>query len=355
MPPNSSQEYTGVLDPYDVQTGDGDLKHDIVKPQGAKDRKMELIWKNIFIFSLAHVFFFYGFYLMATGQCKWQSIVFVAFQYLMSGLGITVGVHRLWSHRSFKATFGLQVFLVFCNTLAYENSVIHWAREHRVHHKYSETDADPVNSKRGFFFSHCGWLMCRKHPDVAIKGKGIDISDLTENPVLAFQNKHYMPLMFLCCFVLPTVIPVYLWGETVTNAFIVDGVARWIFGLHCTWLINSAAHMFGTKPYDHRLNPSNNDWVSMATFGEGYHNYHHVFPWDYKTNEFGNTWFNVTTSFIRLCAKMGWAYDLQTVSMEMVEKRVKRTGDGSHALWGHMEEASREEFGEIEHARPKVE
>lgn len=354
MPPNTHKEYTGVLDAYDVQTGDGDLEHDITKPQGAKERKMELLWKNIAIFSLAHVIFFYGSYLMATGQCKWQTTLFVPFLYLLSGFGVTVGVHRLWSHRSFKANFGVQVFLAACNTIAYENSVIHWAREHRVHHKYSETDGDPVNSKRGFFFSHCGWLMCRKHPDVAIKGRGIDISDLTSNPVLAFQHKYYMPLMFLACFVLPTWIPVYFWGETVGNAFIVDGVTRWIFGLHCTWLINSAAHMFGTKPYDRRLNPSNNDWVSMATFGEGYHNYHHVFPWDYKTAEFGNSFMNVTTMFIEICAKFGWTYDLQTVSVDMVEKRVKRTGDGSHSLWGHLEEASREEYGQILNARPKV-
>lgn len=353
MPPNSSQEYTGVLDAHDVQTGDGDLVHDITKPQGAQDRKMQLIWKNIFVFAFAHVVTVYGFYLMATGQCKWQTSLFVPFLYLLSGFGITVGVHRLWSHRCFKANTGLQIFLTFCNTIAYENSVIHWAREHRVHHKYSETDADPVNSKRGFFFSHCGWLMVRKHPEVAIKGKGVDVSDLYANPILAFQNKHYIPLMLLCCIVLPTTIPVYVWGETVKNALVVAVVTRWMFGLHCTWLINSAAHMFGTKPYDKRLNPSNNDWVSMATFGEGYHNYHHVFPWDYKTNEFGNSMFNVTTSFIRFCAMMGWAYDLQTVSVEMVEKRVKRTGDGSHNLWGHMEEASREEFGTIENPRPK--
>lgn len=347
MSPNAkNKEFTGVLHAEDVQTGDGDLEHDITAPQGAGYRDIELLWKNILIFVSAHMVLVFGMYLIFTGQCKIQTSLFAVWLYVFSGLGITAGVHRLWSHRSYKANWGVQVLLTFASTIAYENSVIHWAREHRVHHKYSETDADPVNSKRGFFFAHCGWLMCRKHPDVARKGKGIDISDLTTNPILAFQNKHYMPLMVLCCFVMPTMLPVYGWGESWSKALVVAGITRWIFTLNCTWLINSAAHQFGSRPYDHRLNPSNNDWVSFPTLGEGYHNYHHVFPWDYKTSEFGNSFLNLTTMFIETCARMGWTSDLQTVTVEMVEKRVKRTGDGSHRFWG-TEYSTKEEYEQM--------
>lgn len=86
------------------------------------------------------------------------------FTYKLSLFGITAGVHRLWSHRAYKARFPLRVFLAFCNSVSYQNSIYEWARDHRVHHKYTETNADPVNSKRGFFFSHVGWLCCKKHP-----------------------------------------------------------------------------------------------------------------------------------------------------------------------------------------------
>lgn len=107
----------------------------------------------------------------------------------MGGLGITAGAHRLWAHRSYKARFPLRVLLAFFNTVAFQDCALHWARDHRVHHKYSETDADPHNATRGFFFSHVGWLLCKKHPEVIAKGKGLDISDLKADPVLRFQKE----------------------------------------------------------------------------------------------------------------------------------------------------------------------
>ncbi|XP_039305445.1 acyl-CoA Delta(11) desaturase isoform X2 [Solenopsis invicta] len=249
-------------------------------------------------------------------------------------MGITAGNHRLWAHRSYKAKWPLQLLLVIMSTIAFQFDVIHWSRDHRVHHKYSETDADPHNAKRGFFFAHVGWLVCRKHSEVKKKGKEIDISDLESNPILAFQKKYYNILVLLLCFILPTVIPVVFWGETWTNAYFIPTVFRHILTLHITWLVNSAAHMFGNKPYDRHINPAENKGVAMLTLGEGWHNYHHVFPWDYKAAELGNYRLNFTTAFIDFCAKIGWAYDLKTVSEETIRKRVERTGDGSHELWG---------------------
>lgn len=324
-------ELTGTLWSHDVQTNDGQLKHDVIVLQGAENRKNEYLWINIGVFVFAHLSSFYGIYLIFTGA-RLYTIIFAICIYLTSGIGITAGVHRLWSHRSYKAKLPLQILLMVLSTIAYENSVTHWAREHRVHHKYSETDADPVNSKRGFFFSHMGWLMVKKHPSVAIKGAGIDISDLTANPVLAFQKKYYAFLMIPLCFILPTVIPMYCWNETLENSWYVATMLRWIFGLHATWLINSAAHKFGSKPYDKRINPSNNDIVTLFTFGEGYHNYHHTFPWDSTTSELGNQTYNATTAFIKFMERIGWAYDLQSVDKEMVKRRVLRTGDGSHIM-----------------------
>ncbi|XP_065204291.1 acyl-CoA Delta-9 desaturase-like [Planococcus citri] len=109
---------------------------------------------------------------------------------------------------------------------------------------------------------------------------------------------------------------------------------RYTWTLNMTWLVNSAAHMWGNKPYDRHINPSENKCVSFVALGEGWHNYHHVFPWDYKTAELGDYSANPTTAFIDFFAKIGWAYDLKTVSVEMIKKRAEKTGDGSHPVWG---------------------
>lgn len=167
-----------------------------------------------------------------------------------AGLGVTAGVHRLWSHKSYKAKLPLRILLCFFQTLAFQNSVYEWSRDHRVHHKFTDTNADPHNSRRGFFFSHMGWLMCRKHPDVALKGKTIDMSDLQADPVVAFQKKYYTILGPMIGLVLPTMIPTYFWDENWYIAFTVSGMLRYLITLHFTWLVNSAAHMWGYKPYD---------------------------------------------------------------------------------------------------------
>lgn len=181
---------------------------------------------------------------------NYSFLVSATILYQLGGLGITAGAHRLWAHRAYKARWPLSIFLMICNTLAFQNCVIEWSRDHRVHHKYSETDADPHNAKRGFFFAHCGWLLCRKHPEVKNKGSGIDLGDLERDPILAFQKKYYLTLMPIICFVIPTIIPVYLWGETWTNAWFVSTLFRYTFTLNATWLVNSAAHLWGNRPYD---------------------------------------------------------------------------------------------------------
>lgn len=109
--------------------------------------------------------------------------------YSISILGITAGVHRLWTHRAYKAKWPLRLILMLFNTVAFQDPIYHWVRDHRVHHKFSDTDADPFNPSRGFFFSHIGWLFCKKHPDVAAKGKSIDLSDLKADPIVMFQRK----------------------------------------------------------------------------------------------------------------------------------------------------------------------
>jgi len=328
MPPNISMP-TGVLQEQDDEVSALNIPQDLSKPD---NRKLKIVWRNVILMGYLHMIGAFGFYLMFT-SAKLATSIQAILLYQLGGFGITAGAHRLWAHRSYKAKWPLRLILTFCNTLAFEDSVIDWARDHRVHHKFSETDADPHNAKRGFFFSHVGWLLCRKHPQVKEQGKKIDLSDLRADPILAFQKRHYKKLMLLVCFVWPTAMSMYFWNETFLNAFCVN-LFRYILTLNATWLVNSAAHLWGQRPYDKYINPSENLSVAVLALGEGWHNYHHTFPWDYKTSELGKYSVNFSAAFIDFFAKIGWAYDLKTVSTEMIQKRVERTGDGTHEIWG---------------------
>lgn len=147
-----------------------------------------------------------------------------------------------------------------------QNTMYDWVRDHRVHHKYSETIADPHNVNRGFFFAHVGWLMLRKHPEVIKKGRIIDMSDILSDPVVQFQQKYvtqkqmfisnfcncylylkryFAPLKIMLCFIIPTIVPVYFWNESWFFAIISQCILRYTMSLNFTWSVNSAAHMFG--------------------------------------------------------------------------------------------------------------
>ena len=127
---------------------------------------------------------------------------------------------------------------------------------------------------------------------------------------------------------IPNLVPWYFWGESLWNAYFVAVVLRYCLALNSTWLVNSAAHMFGDKPYDVTMKPTENPTVSILTLGEGYHNYHHAFPWDYRVSEWG--WNkNITTVILDFLGKLGIAYDFHTASPEMIKARKLRTGKDS--------------------------
>lgn len=285
------------------------------------------VWRNIILMALLHLSALYSLCLIPSA--KFATVFWAYLCFLVSGLGVTAGAHRLWSHRSYKASLPLRIILAIANSMAFQNDIFEWARDHRVHHKFSETDADPHNATRGFFFSHIGWLLVRKHPDVIEKGKKLDLSDLKADKVVMFQRRHYKLSVLLLCFVFPSLVPWYFWGETFWNSFYLAALLRYTVGLNATWLVNSAAHMWGNRPYNQHINPRENRFVVFGALGEGYHNYHHTFPFDYSTSEYGWRW-NFTTSFIDLMCHLGLASDRKKVEKATVLARIVRTGDGSH-------------------------
>src|SRR5690349_2141299 len=128
------------------------------------------------------------------------------------GVSLTAGAHRLWAHKTYEAKLPLRIFMMLGFTTAGQNCIYIWARDHRVHHKWADTDADPHNTLRGYFFAHVGWLMRKKHPELKLKAKTLDFSDLLDDPVVKIQKDYYYLFYALFTFFIPVAIPVYCWG-----------------------------------------------------------------------------------------------------------------------------------------------
>ena len=254
---------------------------------------------------LAHVAALVG--LFKIPECQWQTLLWAFVLWPISGLGITAGVHRLWAHRSYNATFPLRVVLMLANSIANQGSIWHWARDHRVHHKHSETDADPHNATRGFFFAHMGWLFVKKHQSVVAAGRQLNHDDLAMDSTVVFQKRLDPWFALFMCMVMPGLVCT-LWGDNFWNGYWVAGGLRYICVLHFTWCVNSAAHLYGDHPYDPKSWPAENPLVSVMAIGEGWHNWHHKYPFDYAASEFGiGKQFNPTKLFIDTCIFFGLA------------------------------------------------
>jgi len=305
--------------------------HKSSEPVDEKLPPLDIVWPNVVWYLFLHVGGLYGLTLLTKAHP--YTLLFGSFILWSSSMSITAGAHRLWTHRSYRAKLPLRIFLILSNLCAMQNSIIEWARDHRVHHKFTETNADPYNALRGLFFSHCGWLMCRKHPEVKEKGKKINLDDLYSDPVCRIQDKYYKPATLFMNFVMPTLVPWYFWGEDAWIAYIVCGITRYIIVMNITWSVNSFAHLWGNKPYDKHIHPTDNLFVIFVSWGEGFHNYHHAFPTDYSTSEFGFR-FNATTMFIDAMAWLGLADHCRKASTEAVLHKKQRTGDRTKG-YGH--------------------
>lgn len=319
----------------------------------------EIRWPDFFAQLFLHTGLLIGLWYIVTLQTKLYTLMWTIFLVWASGVGITAGAHRLWSHKSYKAKWPLRLLLMFLFTICGQRDAYTWAHDHRVHHKYSETDADPHNANRGFFFAHVGWVFLTPHPEVVEKRRIIDMSDLEADAIVMWQKRYYLPLFALLAIGLPVFVPYYYWSENLWVSFWVCFTLRFTTTLNIAFFVNSVAHMFGNRPYDKNISPVENLSVSIAALGEGWHNYHHVFPWDYKTGELGNYMFNVTTGVIDAFAWLGWAYERKSVSPEIIARRAAKYGDGTRFLtdeyahkdpvWGYGDEdISHDDLEDIE-------
>ncbi|KAK2807285.1 stearoyl-CoA 9-desaturase [Emmonsiellopsis sp. PD_5] len=241
--------------------------------------------------------------------------IFAVFYYFNTGLGITAGYHRLWSHRSYRASIPLKIYLAAVGVGAIQGSIRWWSRGHRAHHRYTDTERDPYSVRKGFWYSHLGWMVMKQNP----KNIGrADITDLNEDPIVTWQHRYYIPAVLFMGLGLPMVVCGGIWGDWV-GGLLYAGVIRAMFVQQATFCVNSLAHWLGEQPFDDRHSPRDHLVTALVTLGEGYHNFHHEFPSDYR-NAIEWWQYDPTKWAIWSWKMLGLAYDLKEFRRNEIEK-----------------------------------
>lgn len=256
-------------------------------------------------FSPVVTFVSMAFYFYSGNRLHWQTCVLSVVMYALIMLSICAGYHRLFAHRAYESKTLLKVFFLLFGAASFQESVLWWCTHHRNHHAYTDTDKDPHNIKEGFFFAHMGWILPRTEMDLFEQK---NISDLLKDPWIVWQDRYLYQIAFLVGIVMPCLLG-WLWHDF-WGALIFAVGFRIILLSHATFCINSLAHLVGKKPYNEEISARDNFLMSLLTFGEGYHNYHHAYPFDYRN---GRRWYNFDPSkwIIFLLSKVGVTKDLR--------------------------------------------
>lgn len=245
---------------------------------------------------------------LALFNFTWSGLaVLVATYYVSLVFGIGMSYHRLLTHRSYATPKIVEYALTVCATLALEGGPLFWVATHRRHHQHSDADLDPHTPRHGGVWAHLGWILFgdHEHNDVALTSKYAP--DLARDPVHVWLSRyHWVPL---------TVLGLVLFAFGGWNWVLWGIFLRTTIGLHATWLVNSATHMWGTRRFETRDDSRNSWWVALLTFGEGWHNNHHAHP---TSAAHGLAWYEVDVNYlhIRLFEILGLAWNVRRARLD---------------------------------------
>ena len=201
------------------------------------------------------------------------------FFFIATGLSITLGYHRLFSHVAFQASWPVRLLTLIFGAAAFENSAMHWVSDHRRHHKHVDHEDDPYDISQGFWYAHMGWILFKLDAEAPLD----NIQDLRKDPIFVWQDKYYTPIAVGFGLLLPALLGFLHSGWLgALGGFFLAGVARVTAVQHMTFFINSLCHTVGSQPYSDRCSARDSWIMAIFTFGEGYHNYHHEFQHDYR-------------------------------------------------------------------------
>jgi len=228
----------------------------------------------------------------------------LAFLYL-NGLSITGGYHRLWAHKAYEARPALKWLYALWGAGALQNSILVWASDHRRHHRHvDDNEMDPYSAGRGIWFSHMGWMLREYQSD---SPDFSNAKDLQRDPVVMWQHRHYLLLTLAMNLGLPLLLGI--WHGDIIGTLLLVGLLRLVVNHHVTFFINSLAHFWGSQPYTESNSARDNGFLAFLTYGEGYHNFHHIFQTDYRN---GIRWWqwDPTKWMINACSRLGLARNL---------------------------------------------
>ncbi|KAF9469839.1 hypothetical protein BDZ94DRAFT_33794 [Collybia nuda] len=245
----------------------------------------QIWWTNSIFFIAVHLAALFGIYYWPPHIVAPANLVLSVVLWQLGNLGITIGYHRLYSHRAFRASFGVRLILTAMGSSAFQGSVKWWCLRHRLHHRFTDDPIhDPYSATRGLFYSHMGWIFFKPTYE---RLDLIERDDLLCDPVVKFQHKYYVPLALILGFLVPSTLGL-LWGDP-RGAFIWGGLVPRLAIWHCTFLVNSMAHWNGLQPYSDEDTSRGNLILALLTCGEGNHNFH-AFPHDFRSGPSLTDW-----------------------------------------------------------------
>ena len=246
---------------------------------------------------------------------SWSGVAVCMVLYFVTGcIGVTLGFHRLLTHRSLRVPRLLECFIAICGTLALQGGPIEWISTHRAHHKYSDTPLDPHDANKGFWWSHLLWLVVANPARLTDEEELRFAHDFAADPFYRFLEKAMIPMQILLAVAL---FALGGWSWVFWGIFV-----RLVLVYHITWLVNSASHETGYQSFDAKDLSTNNWWVAFLAWGEGWHNNHHAFPFSarhgLKWYEFDFTWLTIS-----LLSSLGLATDIKVPTEAMLDRRKK--------------------------------
>lgn len=270
------------------------------------------------VFFLATTMIAFGLvpYVALTVGFDWVEILSCIALIWFCGMSITAGYHRLWSHKAYEAHPVVRVIFAVGGAMAIQRSILHWCSDHRIHHRHvDDNHQDPYSAKQGFWYSHLGWML----RDYSINPftEYENCRDLKKDKVVMWQQRNYLLIMIGANLGIPAILG--LLNGDVWGMLLLAGVFRIVIVHHVTFFINSLAHIWGRQPYTDTNTARDNDILAFFTFGEGYHNFHHIFEYDYRN---GIRWwqFDPTKWLIHSLSWLKLTKNLRRCPDERIEK-----------------------------------
>lgn len=276
--------------------------------------KTHINWVNTLFLIITPIVAVFGTITIAVlGTVYWKTVALALTFWILGGLSITAGYHRLFSHVAYQASWPVRLAFVLIGAANFEGSVLEWCTDHRDHHRFTDTPKDPYNFKQGFWYAHIGWLFTLdpEQRDYA------NVEDLQKDKLILFQHHYYIAIAIAMGFVLPMCLA-GLWGDWI-GGLIIAGALRITITQHMTFCVNSVCHAFGKHIYSDRNSARDNWFTALFTFGEGYHNFHHKFPLDYR-NGIRFYDFDPTKWLIKILEFFRLAKNLKQVSLHRIVK-----------------------------------